>query len=70
MKSLFITGTDTDVGKTYITAGLAIMLRKMGVDVGVERIVEIEFTSDEKIMFDHSVSAVKQLNELASKFEK
>ena len=35
MKSLFITGTDTDVGKTYITAGLTIMLRKMGVDVGV-----------------------------------
>ena len=35
MKSLFITGTDTDVGKTYITAGLAITLRKMGVDVGV-----------------------------------
>ena len=35
LKSLFITGTDTDVGKTYITAGLAIMLRKMGVDVGV-----------------------------------
>ena len=35
MKSLFITGTDTDVGKTYITAGLAIMLRKMGIDVGV-----------------------------------
>ncbi|KAF6244595.1 dethiobiotin synthase [Nitrosopumilus sp. b2] len=35
MKSLFITGTDTDVGKTYITAGLAVVLRKMGVDVGV-----------------------------------
>ena len=35
MKSLFITGTDTDVGKTYITAGLAITLRKMGLDVGV-----------------------------------
>ena len=35
MKSLFITGTDTDVGKTYITAGLAITLRKMGTDVGV-----------------------------------
>ena len=35
MKSLFITGTDTDVGKTYITAGLAITLRKMGVDIGV-----------------------------------
>ena len=35
MKSIFITGTDTDVGKTYITAGLAITLRKMSVDVGV-----------------------------------
>ena len=33
--SLFIAGTDTDVGKTYITAGLAITLRKMGIDIGV-----------------------------------
>ena len=36
---------------------------------GVERIVEISFTSDEKDMFNNSVSAVKQLNEVASKFE-
>ncbi len=35
MKSLFITGTDTDVGKTYIAAGLAVAIRKMGIDVGV-----------------------------------
>ncbi|HJJ22716.1 MAG TPA: dethiobiotin synthase [Nitrosopumilus sp.] len=35
MKSLFITGTDTDVGKTYITAGLGVVFRKMGIDVGV-----------------------------------
>ncbi len=35
LKSLFITGTDTGVGKTYITAGLGITLRKMGIDVGV-----------------------------------
>lgn len=35
LKSIFITGTDTDVGKTYITAGLAVALRKMNVDVGV-----------------------------------
>lgn len=35
MKSLFITGTDTDVGKTYIAAGLAVTFRKMGIDVGV-----------------------------------
>jgi len=35
LKSLFVTGTDTDVGKTYITAGLAVTFRKMGIDVGV-----------------------------------
>lgn len=35
LKSLFIAGTDTDVGKTYITAGLAVVLRKMNVNVGV-----------------------------------
>ena len=36
---------------------------------GVERIVEIDFELNEKEMFDHSISAVKQLNEIASKFE-
>ena len=35
LKSIFITGTDTDVGKTYITAGLTVSLRKMNLDVGV-----------------------------------
>ena len=35
LKSFFIAGTDTDVGKTYVTAGLAVVLRKMDVDVGV-----------------------------------
>ena len=35
MNSIFITGTDTDVGKTYITAGLAVTLHKMGHDVGI-----------------------------------
>jgi dethiobiotin synthetase len=35
LKSLFITGTDTDVGKTYITAGLGVTFRRMGIDVGV-----------------------------------
>ncbi|UUX48060.1 malate dehydrogenase [Nisaea acidiphila] len=34
---------------------------------GVERIVEIEMNADEKAMFDHSVNAVKSLNEVAAK---
>lgn len=35
MKAYFITGTDTGVGKTAITAGLAGAMRKLGVNVGV-----------------------------------
>ena len=35
MSGLFITGTDTDVGKTVVSAGLALALRARGVDVGV-----------------------------------
>jgi len=35
LKSYFITGTDTDVGKTWITAGLVRALRNIGIDVGV-----------------------------------
>ena len=33
--SLFVTGIDIDVGKTFITAGLASCIHEMGVDVGV-----------------------------------
>lgn len=35
MNSYFITGTDTGVGKTVVTAVLASSLRKRGIDVGV-----------------------------------
>ena len=35
MKSLFVTGTDTDIGKTYVCAGLAHSLKKLDVDVGI-----------------------------------
>ncbi|MGI0101498.1 MAG: dethiobiotin synthase [Nitrosotalea sp.] len=35
MRSYFITGTDTGVGKTAITAALAASLRKHGIDVGI-----------------------------------
>ena len=35
MKSLFVTGTDTDVGKTCVTAGIVNHLSKQNIDVGV-----------------------------------
>jgi dethiobiotin synthetase len=37
---LFIIGTDTGVGKTLITAGLAAALRARGIDVGVMKPIE------------------------------
>ena len=35
MKSFFVSGTDTDVGKTWVAAGLARAIRNMGVDIGI-----------------------------------
>jgi dethiobiotin synthetase len=35
MKPLFITATDTDIGKTYVCAGLAHSLKKLDIDVGI-----------------------------------
>lgn len=40
MKGIFITGTDTGVGKTYVAAAIAGALRQQGVDVGVMKPVE------------------------------
>ncbi|MBI5116986.1 dethiobiotin synthase [Candidatus Poribacteria bacterium] len=33
--AIFITGTDTEIGKTVVAAGLALAFRKAGLDVGV-----------------------------------
>lgn len=44
MKSYFITGTDTGVGKTAITAAIASSLRKRNVDVGVMKPIATGFS--------------------------
>jgi dethiobiotin synthetase len=40
MKGFFITGTDTGVGKTVVTACLATLFKNRGVDVGVMKPIE------------------------------
>ena len=40
MTGLFVTGTDTGVGKTVVTAALALALKARGVDVGVVKPVQ------------------------------
>jgi dethiobiotin synthetase len=40
MKGIFITGTDTGVGKTYVGASIAAAMRRKGIDVGVMKPAE------------------------------
>ncbi len=46
IQSLFITGTDTNVGKTFVAAGLAAALRRAGVDIGVMKPVATGCSDD------------------------
>lgn len=39
-KGIFVTGTDTGVGKTLVAGGLAALLRESGIDVGVMKPAE------------------------------
>ena len=39
-KGIFVTGTDTGVGKTFVCAGMAAALKRRGIDVGVMKPVE------------------------------
>ena len=57
MNSLFVTGTDTDVGKTCITASILSYLSKMNVDVGVMK----PFASGYKSTIDSVSEDVKIL---------
>jgi len=56
---------DGHYGLDGLYVGVPVIIGKNG----VERIVEISFTSDENDMFNNSVLAVRQLNDVASKFE-
>jgi dethiobiotin synthetase len=40
INGIFITGTDTGVGKTYVAAGIAHELKCRGLDVGVMKPAE------------------------------
>ena len=54
--SIFVTGTDTNVGKTYVAAGIAAALRRRGVDVGVMKPVASGSADDAKALIKASGS--------------
>lgn len=45
-RGFFITGTDTEIGKTAVTAGLAVVFKKRGLSVGVMKPVAAGSRSD------------------------
>lgn len=44
---IFITGTDTGVGKTIVTAGLALLFKSVGINAGVMKPVQSGHTRDD-----------------------
>ena len=49
MRGLFITGTDTGVGKTFVARGIAGMLQARGLRVGVMKPVETGCTNGDAL---------------------
>ena len=50
MKSIFITGTDTEIGKTAFTAGLATVLKRRGLNVGVMKPIAAGSRTDAELL--------------------
>jgi len=56
MKGVFVTGTDTEVGKTFVAAGVAAALKRRGVDVGVMKPVATGRSDDARQLLKASGS--------------
>jgi len=50
MRGIFVTGTDTEIGKTTITAGLAAVLKKRGIDAGVMKPISAGGRADAELL--------------------
>ncbi|MXZ09573.1 MAG: dethiobiotin synthase [Gemmatimonadetes bacterium] len=50
MRGIFVTGTDTEIGKTAITAGLAAVLKKRGIDAGVMKPISAGGRADAELL--------------------
>ncbi len=52
MKNLFVTGTDTGVGKTVVAAAIARSLKERGVDVGVMKPLQSGSDNDASVLIE------------------
>ncbi|OVE78054.1 dethiobiotin synthase [bacterium F16] len=63
MAGLFITGTDTDVGKTWVTGRLCRCLRNRGMDVGLWKPVQSGFAHGDPSSDSHRLRATGGLDD-------
>lgn len=49
-RGIFVTGTDTEIGKTAITAGLAAVLKRRGINAGVMKPISAGSRADAKLL--------------------
>lgn len=69
-QAIFITGTDTGVGKTFFTAGLARWLKSCGYSVGVMKPAETGCSPRDGELFPEDAWQLKQAAECAEPIEK
>ena len=60
---IFVTGTDTDVGKTVITAGLAAVMQSLGYEISVYKPFQSGAIEGNKQLISPDLSFVKQIDD-------
>ena len=66
---IFVTGTDTDVGKTVITAGLAAVMQSLGYEISVYKPFQSGAIEGNKQLISPDLSFVKQIdNNIKTKY--
>jgi dethiobiotin synthetase len=68
-RGLFVTGTDTGVGKSIVTGGLAGLLRKKGVKVGVMKPVETGCLHDDGSFLPTDAQFLKDMSGVGAPLE-
>jgi dethiobiotin synthetase len=69
-RAIFITGTDTGVGKTYFTCGLARWLKSYGYRVGVMKPAETGCVDRDGALYPEDAWNLKQASECAETLER
>lgn len=64
--NIFITGTDTDVGKTIITAGLAAIMQSLGYKAGVLKPLQSGAVSQGSFLISPDLAFVKKIDPYVS----